>query len=109
MQDLESRPQQRRRDERGAEHDRDDRGVEIGVEHALGETDAREDQSDLASGQHAEPDEEPIADAAEEPEPGGDLADARNDDQCADQGEEARVAERVEVGVDPDLRGRTPG
>ncbi len=68
------------RDQRGAEHDRDDRRVEVGVEHALGKTDAGEDQSDLASGEHPEPDEQPVADAAEETEPGGDLADAGDDD-----------------------------
>ena len=95
--------------QRGAEHDRDERGVQVGVEHAVGEPDAGEDQADLAAGEHPEPDEEPVADAAEQAEAGGDLADDRDDDQRGDEREQARVAERVEVGVHADLRGRTPG
>ena len=55
-------------------------------------------------GSMPEPDEQPVADAAEQPETGHDLADRCHDDERADEQQQARVAERVEVGVDADLQ-----
>ena len=100
---AEPEAQQRRRDQRRPEDDRHHGGVEVAVEHALGEPDAREDQADLPAGEHAEADEEPVADSAEHPRAGGDLPHARHDDERADQEEEVRVTERVQVGVHSDL------
>ena len=75
------------------------------LEHAVGQTDAGEDQADLAAGQHPEPDHEPVADAAEQPEPGDELADAGHDARArAMSARRLGSRERAEVGVDADLQ-----
>ena len=57
--------QQRRRHQRADEDDDQQGGVLVVAEHALGETDRREDEPDLASRDHADADEQPVdADAA---------------------------------------------
>ena len=53
--------QQRRRHDRGHEHDEQQRGVQVAAEDALVEADGGEDQPDLAAGNHADPDEPLVA------------------------------------------------
>ena len=97
-------------EQRGDEHHHHERAVEVLAQDAVGEADAGEDQADLAAGQHAEPDHEPVADAPIRPRPATTLPiDSDHDAQHGDEREELRVGERVEVGVDADLAGRRPG
>ena len=65
------------------EDDGDQRAVLVVTEHAVGQTDAREDQPDLAAGSMPRPDEQPVTLPAEHPEAGDQLADAGHDDEHA--------------------------
>ena len=91
------------------EHHRDHRRVEVVVEHALGEPDAGEDQADLAAGKHPEPDDQPVAHAAEQAEAGHELADRRDRHEAGDEQQEARVGERARAPRARRSAGRTPG
>ena len=74
--------QQRRRDERGGQDDEEQRGVEVVAEHTALQPDGGEDQADLATGQHAQPDERLVARAQPiAPERGDELPHHRDDEQ----------------------------
>ncbi len=98
-----ARAQERRRRERGDEHHEQQRGIEVTVEDALGEADRREDQTDLAAGEHPEPDQELVARSVEQRHRRHELADHRDDGEDRGDPEHARVDEPLDLGGDPDL------
>ena len=95
--------EQRRRHQRRGEHDEQQRGVEIAAEDPLAEPDGREDQPDLAAGDHPEPDQQLVARRAERADRGQQLADDGDGEQAAGDPEHLGLDERLDPGADPDL------
>ena len=92
-------------DEGRPEHDRHDRGVEVGVEHTFDEADGREDQPDLAAWQHPSPTSSRSPGPPRSPSPAAQLADdGATTSSRAVSASTARVAERTDVDIDADLQ-----
>jgi hypothetical protein len=95
--------QQGRRDQRGRQHDQQHRPVQVGAQDALAQAQAGEDQADLAAGEHAEADQQPVAATPRRAEPGGQLADDADGEQGGGEAEHLGADEAGDVSVDADL------
>ena len=95
--------QQGRRHDRRQQHDDQQRTVLVAVEHAVGQANRGEDQTDLTARDHAEADEQLVGTGASCPGGTDQLADHRHHGEHCGEPDHRRLGHRLQVGVDADL------
>ena len=95
-------PQQRWGHQRRQQDHDQQRAVLVGVEDSVGQTDRREDKTDLAAGDHPQPDQQPVGSASPHGPPGDQLAGHSDDGHHQGHPDHRGLGHCLEVGVHAD-------